>query len=331
MKHDQRSTTTDHRVITSVAVPFPGQAQVAILLATLNGQNFLSQQLESIAQQTYTDWHVYASDDGSRDDTLSLLQSYQKSWGQQRLSIAQGPQRGFTANFLSLACQPAMTADFYAYADQDDIWYSDKLSRALQWFKSVPASQPALYCSRTCLLNAQGHPVGLSTLYSRPPSFSHALLQVIAGGNTMVFNQAAHHLLCTAGGLCEAFSHDWWTYLLVSGCGGTVFYDRTPTVGYRQHDHNVFGSNRDWLAKFSRAKKLLQGNFRHANACNIRALQTMQTHLSPENRQLFQQFCAARDQQGWLSRLLAMRRCQVYRQTYLDNLGLIVAIVLNKI
>lgn len=331
MNSDQQSTTTDHRVITSVAAPLSRQAQVAILLATFNGQSFLSQQLESIAQQTDADWHVYASDDGSRDDTLSLLQRYQKSWGQQRLSIAQGPQRGFAANFLSLACQPAMTADFYAYADQDDIWYPDKLSRALQWFKSIPALQPALYCSRTRLLDAQGHPVGLSTLFSRPPSFAHALLQVIAGGNTMVFNQAARHLLCTAGSLCGAYSHDWWTYLLVSGCGGIVFYDKTPTVDYRQHDHNVSGSNRAWLAKFSRLKQLLQGGLKQANTCNIRAMQTMQTHLSPENRRLFQQFCAARARRGWLSRLLALRRCRVYRQTYLDNLGLIVAIVLNKI
>jgi glycosyltransferase involved in cell wall biosynthesis len=331
MNSDQRLTTIDHSVITSVAAPITGQAQVAILLATLNGQSFLSQQLESIARQTYAAWHVYASDDGSKDDTLSLLQRYQNSWGQQRLTISRGPQRGFTANFLSLVCQPEIIADFYAYADQDDIWYSDKLSRALQWFKTLPASQPALYCSRTCLLDAQGRPVGLSHLFRRPPSFAHALLQVIAGGNTMVFNQAARRLLCTAGSLCEAYSHDWWTYLLVSGCGGAVFYDKTPTVGYRQHDHNVFGSNRAWRAKFSRAKKLLQGQFRRANVCNLRALQPMQPYLSLENRQLFQQFCAAREQEGWFSRLLAMRRCHLYRQTCLDNLGLIVAIVLNKI
>lgn len=314
-----------------MAAQLPRPAQVAILLATFTGQRFLSQQLDSIAQQTYTYWQVYAADDGSKDDTLLLLQYYQKIWGHHKLSISHGPQRGFAANFLSLVCQPALTADFYAYADQDDIWYPDKLSRALQWLNTIPMTQPALYCSRTRLLDAQGHPVGLSPLFSRPPSFANALVQSIAGGNTMVFNQAARHLLCTAGLSSEVFTHDWWTYLLVSGCGGVVFYDKTPTVGYRQHHHNLVGSNRTWAAKINRANKLLQGQFSRFNACNIQALQPMQTYLSLENRQLFQQFCAARSRGTWLSRLVALRRCHVYRQTYLDNLGLLVAIVLNKI
>ena len=47
-----------------------------------------------------------------------------------------------------------------------------------------------------------------------------APLQSLAGGNTMVFNQAARDLMLDAGGHLDIVSHDWWAYLLVTGAGG---------------------------------------------------------------------------------------------------------------
>lgn len=78
--------------------------KVAILLCTFHGQHYLADQLDSFAAQTHTNWEVWASDDGSLDDTHSILESYSSKWGQERISIHSGPAEGFVANFLSLTC-----------------------------------------------------------------------------------------------------------------------------------------------------------------------------------------------------------------------------------
>lgn len=64
---------------------------VAILLCTYNGARFLAQQLDSLEAQTHQNWTVFASDDGSTDQTLEILQQYQEKWPSGKLSIRSGP------------------------------------------------------------------------------------------------------------------------------------------------------------------------------------------------------------------------------------------------
>ena len=90
---------------------------VAILLCTYNGARFLPEQLDSLEAQTHQNWVVYASDDGSTDATLEILQQYQAKWPSGKLTIRTGPQKGFCQNFLSLTCDPNIRADYYAFCD----------------------------------------------------------------------------------------------------------------------------------------------------------------------------------------------------------------------
>lgn len=211
------------------------QAKVAILLCTYHGQHYLAEQLDSFAAQSHTNWEVWASDDGSADDTHEILESYRQKWSDDRLSIHSGPAEGFAANFIALTCKDSIEADYYAYSDQDDIWEPDKLARAVEWLKTVPEHIPALYCSRTRLVDASNSEIGDSPLFTKPPSFANALMQNIGGGNTMVFNNAARNLLREAGKTRPVITHDWWAYMVVTGCGGRIFYDEEPTLRYRQH------------------------------------------------------------------------------------------------
>ena len=204
--------------------PHPSVPKVAVLMCTMQGQHFLAEQLNSIATQTHPRWAIWASDDGSDDHTHAILEYYQSHWGEDRISIHAGPAEGSTANFLSLTCRADIDADYFAYADQDDIWESDKLERAVNWLKTVPDGVPALYGSRTLLVDARNQHIGYSPLFDREPDFRNALVQSIAGGNTMVFNRAARDLLRQAGENVEAVTHDWWAYMLVTSCGGAVHY-----------------------------------------------------------------------------------------------------------
>ncbi|HIJ89332.1 MAG: glycosyltransferase family 2 protein [Desulfobulbaceae bacterium] len=304
------------------------EPQVAVLLCTKDGERFLAEQLDSINCQTFSSWKVWASDDGSCDGTRAILDHYRAMSGG-RFSVQPGPQRGYAANFLSLVCNEKITAEYYAFSDQDDIWEVDKLARAVAWLKAVPATEPALYCSRTRLIDETGREIGLSPLFSRPPGFANALVQNIGGGNTMVFNHAARLLLQEAGCELDVFAHDWWLYLLVSGCGGTVFYDPRPMVRYRQQGMNLMGANIGWLPKLVRIRLLLQGRFREWNAGNLKALQGVSRMLTSENRQILKGWAEFR-QQPLLPRLLGFKRIGVYRQTPAGNLGLLVAALFRR-
>jgi hypothetical protein len=123
--------------------------------------------------------------------------------------VRSGPQQGFVKNFLSLACDPSLSFDFYAYCDQDDVWEPDKLARAVERLSRAPPHIAAMYCSRTMLIDDEGKTLSYSRAYRRKPSFRNALVQSIASGNTIVFNDAARRLLMVCGSRAKVPSHDW--------------------------------------------------------------------------------------------------------------------------
>ncbi len=307
----------------------PAMPKVAILLCTYHGQHFLADQLESFIAQTHPNWEVWVSDDGSQDDTQAILLSY-KNRCEGRVSIHDGPAEGFAANFLSLTCKAGIEADYYAYSDQDDIWEVDKLERAVKWLQTVPEHVPALYCSRTRLIDAHNNDIGFSPLFTKPPSFANALIQNVGGGNSMVFNNAARMLLIRAGEDVPVVTHDWWAYIVVSGCGGQVFYDSYPSLRYRQHNGNLVGMNATWSARFVRIWMLWQGRFRRWNDTNLEALNRLRTELTPENRLILDEFVTSRNR-SLLPRLIGLKKSGIYRQTFLGNLGLVAAAILKKI
>ena len=299
-------------------------------MATYNGEKYLKWQLKSFLDQTHKHWKIAVSDDGSTDCTLSILNDFQKELGNERVSLFSGPKQGHSKNFLSLICNNDVTADYYAYSDQDDIWETDKLERAIESIKKVPSDIPALYCGRTTLFDDSGKILGYSKLFTKTPCFQNALVQSISGGNTMVFNQAARELLQKVRTDVAIRSHDWLSYLIISGCGGFVFYDSYPSLRYRQHNDNLIGMNNTWAAKLFRIRQLLQGRFKNWNEQNRLILSPLYPLLTPENQRIFDQFVKAK--QAWLlPRLFGFLKSGVYHQTLFGNFGLMIAALFKKI
>ncbi len=317
--------------VPEVGGPLSGPPKVAILLCTYHGQHYLAEQLESFKTQNHSHWEVFASDDGSQDDTHAILESYRENWGADKLSIHFGPAEGFAANFLSLTCNANIQADYYAYSDQDDVWEADKLQRAVEWLQTIPADVPALYCSRTRLVDDNNNSIGLSPLFSKPPCFANALMQNIGGGNTMVFNNAVRDLLRKAGDKINVVTHDWWAYLVVTGCGGQVFYDPYPSVRYRQHNSNLVGMNSSMRARLMRARMLAQGQFKHWNDRNIAALQALSPNLTPGNSETLRLFTTGRRLKPLVPRLARLKRSGIKRQSLPSNIALLIAAIFGKI
>ena len=304
---------------------------VAILLAVYNGGDFLSDQLQSIAAQEYQSWQVLASDDGSKDKSRDILGEFAAAHPAICLS---GPGAGAAGNFLSLIRRTpeiAPAGHWMAFCDQDDVWLPDKLSRGIAALGDSEDPRPSLYCSRSWITDTVLGQRRLSAARPRPPSFRNALVQNVASGNTILLNPAATRLVEEAAQKIErVVVHDWWVYQLITGAGGRVVHDDTPTLLYRQHDVNQIGSNDTRLARLRRIRQLLEGHFRDWNEINIAALSRLEEYLTPENQEILAEFVAMR--RGPMpARLARLWRLGLYRQSTISTFALWVALIFNRI
>jgi hypothetical protein len=228
-----------------------------------------------------------------------------------------------------LICNEEIAAEYFAFCDQDDIWEPDKLERAVRWMEEgQDAARPLLFCSRTLTVTENGTPVGHSPLFRRLPSFRNALVQSIAGGNTMLLNRAARDLVALASSGTGFVSHDWWAYMIVTGAGGTVHYSATSFVRYRQHGGNVVGANNSWWARLIRLRSLFRGRFARWNEQNIDGLERNRDLLTPDALMVLDAFAQAR-RRNILSSALFLRRSGVYRQTFASTALLRVSVLVG--
>ena len=303
---------------------------IMLLLATYNGGQFLGKQIDSLAAQTVDDIDILVSDDGSADRTLEVLRTRAAGWPKGGMRLLEGPGRGFAENFRHLVHAAGDRHAYYAFCDQDDVWHRDKLARALAWHARQDAGRPALYCTRTRLVDADGAPIGLSPLFPHPPGFRNALVQSLAGGNTMVLNAAAFDLLGRSLERTGILMHDWWSYLIVSGAGGVVHYDPAPSLDYRQHGGNAIGGAVGLWQRPARLLALLGGRYTAWSDANLAALDRCAPLLTPDARAAVGQFKAVRAARGPAA-LARLRASGLYRQTRKGNVAMWAAAFLGKL
>jgi glycosyltransferase involved in cell wall biosynthesis len=304
---------------------------IHILLATFNGGKFIKEQLESIAGQTHSAWTLTISDDGSTDNTLSIVNQFANQI-RQPVTVLQGPERGSTYNFLHLV-QRAPTdqlQDLYAFCDQDDVWLYDKLARAVNWHNSQLNQLVRLYCGRTQFVNEKLKPIGLSPVIRRSPSFGNALVQNIASGNTMVMSNT---LIKSLQQIKHQHSvwHDWTTYQVATALGGAVTFDEAPSLLYRQHAANVVGANDRLINLLKRLAPLLQGRYKNWGGLTERAVIDIQHSLTPQAAETFTDFQNMRAAPSLCKRLKIFNESTIRRQSLTSNVSLLSALLLNLV
>ncbi|MBD5434842.1 MAG: glycosyltransferase [Treponema sp.] len=95
---------------------------VAIVMATYNGEAFLKEQIDSILDQTYRDFTLEIFDDCSTDLTENIIRSYNDNRIRYRKN---SENKGYAHNFIDGMRQ--ISSDIIFLADQDDIWFKNKL------------------------------------------------------------------------------------------------------------------------------------------------------------------------------------------------------------
>jgi glycosyltransferase involved in cell wall biosynthesis len=280
-------------------------------MATRNGAAFLEEQLASIAAQTYPDIDLWVSDDGSSDETVSILNHWARRWPKGRMRIVQRPGEGRAANFRCLIVSTDIQADYYAFADQDDLWEPEKIAVSVRWIEQNAFAVPSVFCS--------------SPQSNREPDFRNALVQNIAAGNTMLYNRMAHDLLAESCRRTGFHSHDWWLYLIVSGAGGVVHCDPRPVVRERRLEPET--GWRSWIAW---ALQLRADRFAEQADVNLQALVRNRDLLNDEARGICDLYWKVRSD-NFIKRLYYLHKSGVYRQTVPGQAGLYLAALLRRL
>jgi glycosyltransferase involved in cell wall biosynthesis len=299
---------------------------VNILLSTYNGQAFLNDLVASIGAQRRARLIVQVRDDGSTDQTPYLLKRLINSGLIDQVEF--GRNMGAARSFFRLLETAASRAHFFAFADQDDLWKSDKIESAVNALQGLPEEIPALYCGRLEFIDQGGRILGRSPVPSRGMSFANALAENMAAGCTIVMNRAARSLIleCLPD---RCIMHDWWCYLVISAFGRIV-YDKRVHISYRLHSRNTIGTPLTLLESLTRRAKRFMRQGSDAFKSHSQAVAFSRCfgyRLPSASKRMLDAYIGARESLGGRCRY-AWRK-DAYRQSRLDDLILRILICLG--
>lgn len=213
---------------------------VDILMSTYNGEKYLENQLLSLLMQRYKDWTLYIRDDGSTDNTLSIIEKFTQM--DERIKLVEaGENLKHGKSFFSLL--KYATAEYIAFCDQDDIWFEDKLTHLLalaEVEKFNNDQSPSLICSQGYNYSNK---TGLITKGVIPKYYANTLQEFLFlnggyEGCLFLFNRA---LLEMAKSYTAPFyGHD-NVVCLIAHTFGKVKYLTLPLMLYRIHEKNTSG------------------------------------------------------------------------------------------
>lgn len=223
------------------------QPLISIIMACYNGTRFVSEQIDSLLQQTYTHWELIIRDDGSSDSTPLILNQYAKSYPDKIKILKDNLGNvGSVQNFNRLM-QEAKQAEYVMLCDQDDKWQNDKIEVSFLRMK-VLEQQYGKDCPLLFFTNFQYVDENMEVIRSKQSfeinripdfGFPHLLAQNPVYGCTCLMNRA---LLSKVGVIpSPVHSHDHWI-ALIAAAFGQLYYSPEKTVLYRQHTNNVSGN-----------------------------------------------------------------------------------------
>lgn len=223
--------------------------EILILLAAHNGERYLKEQIDSIVCQEDKNWRLILSDDSSSDKTRSILRHYAERYPKRITFFDHGRQFGSpAAHFLFLISQFSQEAAFVMFADQDDVWHSDKVATCRRAMEEAMQSYsgPLLLHTDLRVVDSELREIAPSFLRrahlsGHSVSLSHLLIQNVVSGNTCMINPTLFRLCAEHLPSEPPVMHDWWLALIAAATGRIVYLDRA-TVDYRQHSSNRVGS-----------------------------------------------------------------------------------------
>lgn len=250
--------------------------KIAILMATYNGEKYLTEQINSIIRQSNHDWTLYIQDDGSSDNTINIINSYHDN---RIVLVDVGLTRlGAGMNFMSLLNM--VESEYYMFCDQDDVWFNNKIEieyeRMIEEENKHSKTTPIIvHTSRTFTdsnlnvrleneFNPKRHSkINVIKKIAKLKNPNILRIYTIVGGCTMMLNHAVKNIVFP---YINVRVHDSICAMAVANKGGVISTIIEPTMYYRLHTTNTCGvSDNRLLPKiihiFDSYKKNMRGYY----------------------------------------------------------------------
>ena len=252
---------------------------IEILLASYNGEKYISEQIDSILNQSMQDWHLTVSDDGSADTTPKILNDYVQRYPKKIARVHSGKKSGNARDhFFWLMGQ--CHAEYMFTCDQDDRWYPEKILRTMEVMQKAEQEfgkdVPILVFTDQIPTDERLRPLAASLMRYQKQRFDvfdyrALLMQNVVTGGAMAFNRALAELALQCNDLPQTIMHDWWLAVVAAKFGKVLYIDE-PLSDYRQHGTNSVGAKnvcsigyvKHVLANLAEMKRRVQGKKKQA-------------------------------------------------------------------
>ncbi|MGB8225666.1 MAG: glycosyltransferase family 2 protein [Sedimentisphaerales bacterium] len=304
--------------------------KISIIMATYNGEQYLSEQIKSILEQSNKEWQLIIRDDNSEDNTNEVIKKYTQKYPENiKLASDRDSHIGTSQNFLHLLNHADI--DYVMFCDQDDVWLPDKIEITFNKMRVIEekfgAAMPALIHTDLKVVDKNLNIVSDSfwkfqhLFPQRGKTLNRLLVQNVITGGTVMINKALKNKIKLLPE--QIIMYDWWISL-VTAAFGKIDYVPKATVLYRQHDSNNIGAKK-WSLSYIMNKARLNGsNFKSILQTQLQAkafLDVFRDELTEKDIDLLNAYSTL-SQQSFFIKRLNLIKYSFFKMGFLRNIGL---------
>ena len=261
---------------------------IDILMATYNGASYIRTQIQSLQAQTLTDWKLYIHDDGSSDDTMSILKEMKAI--DSRINIIEDGIRFHESELNFMHLLKFSKAPFCIFCDQDDIWLENKLELMLRFIEAKDNTIPqAVYSNSYVYIPETSDISGYATLCFPQKLKDVLFLNCGIQGCALMFNAALRDICKNAPDIVAMHDH---VLTVCAAALGELSYLNKRLMLYRRHQSTVTGPTAKKLSDrynsfFDRDKTVMS----HKHYQALKSLhQKYETYISDDNKKIFSDY-----------------------------------------
>jgi glycosyltransferase involved in cell wall biosynthesis len=306
--------------------------KILILLSTYNGEKYLKKQLDSIFAQSYKDFEIIARDDGSSDETINILKSY-------NIKILDTDKNlGAKLSFSTLLDYSVTNTDvdYFMFCDQDDIWKNDKIEKTIDTMKElekINSHLPLLIHTDLEVVDEKLNLLAKSfwKYEKRDPSLNsinRLIIQSTVTGCTMMINRKLAEMSLPISE--NSIMHDWWISMVASSFGKIAYLEES-TISYRQHSSNDTGSKKfglNLILKKAINFLFYDGLYKHLDRNINQAksfLNQYESLLDTDTKNMLKDFVSIKEK-SFLEKRKILLKHDILKQGMIRNMGLLLKI-----
>ena len=299
-------------------------------MSTYNGAKYIEDQIKSILDQSISDNLVLRiRDDGSTDETCEIIENYQNRYPS-KIELIRGNNIGVNASFFELI-NNAHGFDYYSLADQDDIWFLEKLEVAIT--KIIQREErerniPLLYSSVSCIVKSDLQPLGVTRRMIKQFTLYNTIIQCICPGHTQVFNNKLlkiiqDDLIITA----RLYGYDQWIVNKAILYGDIIFENEYYTY-YRQHQSNKFGTASTFMGRLLIGYRRIRKG--EGVMCRKQIRYFMEKNINELKKQgIYDELYKFIKARTLLQRINYLFQSKLYRQNIFETLAFRIAVLMK--